>query len=126
MGLNTGALGQSASTFYDRATYTIRQIFDDPVRCAPGQHASQAWSEWSKCIAEGTERISRLFDYSPGVVRVVDDYKNKVQVIGQMIDDHILKRDDALKEIAAERDRLMKTLTPLIEGRVYREASGQR
>jgi hypothetical protein len=125
-GLSSSALGQSAPSFYDRATNTIREIYDDPVQCAPGEYVQHKWVEWSKCVAKGAERLSRLFEYSPGFVKIVDDYNNRVQVIGQMIEDRILTRDNALREIAAERERLMKSLSPLLQDRVYREAAGQK
>jgi hypothetical protein len=118
--------GQNAPTFYDRATDTVRQIFDDPLRRLTREHVQQKWSQWSKCVAEGADRMSRLFDCSPGVVKSVEDYQNRVRVIGQMMDDRILTRDDGLKGIAAEHDRLWERLTPLIQDRVYREAAGMK
>jgi hypothetical protein len=124
--LSVAALGQPTSTFYDRATNTIRQVFDDPLRCVPAEQIQHKWVEWSKCVAVGAERMSRLFDYSPGVVSLVTNYSSRVQVIGQMIEDRILTRDDALREIATERDRLMKAVTPVLQDRVYREAAGQK
>ncbi len=124
--MSATTLGQTNSAFYDRATSTIRQVFDDPLRCVPAEHVKQKWVEWSKCVASGAERFSRLFDYSPGVVTLVTDYSNRVQVLGQMIEDRILTRDDALKEISAERERLVKAITPVLQDRVYREAVGQK
>jgi hypothetical protein len=119
-------VAQTGATFYDRSKDAIRQIFGDPTRCDPGQRAQHKWVEWSKCLAEGAERMSLLFDYSPGVVRIVSDYQTRVQVIGQMIEDRILTKDDALMEIKAERDRFIKAMMPIVEDRVYREAAGER
>jgi hypothetical protein len=123
VGLSSGAVGQIGPTFYDRATDAIRQMFDDPVSCAPGEHIEHKWVEWSKCLAVGAERVSRLFDYSPGVVKIVSDYQNRVKVIGEMIEERTLKRDEALRKISDERDKFMKMLSPILEDRVYREAA---
>src|SRR6266851_5730957 len=49
--MSATTLGQTNSAFYDRATSTIRQVFDDPLRCVPAEHVKQKWVEWSKCVA---------------------------------------------------------------------------
>jgi hypothetical protein len=120
------AQAQSGATFYDRAQDVIKQIYRDPTRCIPDHHLQHPWVDWSKCLAQGAERMSTLFDYSPGVVTIVSDYQTKVQAIARMAEDRILTSDQALMEIKADQDRFMKTLMPLLQDRVYREAAGEK